>query len=79
MSVLSVEEVIKKRRSIRKFKEKLISNKQIRKIIAAGTYAPSGKNGQPWRFTVLTGQEKNKITHLMENSLQKLEKNMEHQ
>ena len=59
-----VEEAVKKRRSIRKFNEKPVSDNQIRKILEAGTYAPSGKNGQPWRFTVLKGQEKNKITSL---------------
>jgi nitroreductase len=71
---LEVEEAILKRRSIRKFKDKPVTNGQIRKIIKAGTYAPSGKNGQPWRFTVLTRKEKEKITDLMENRLKVLEK-----
>lgn len=53
-----VEDSIKTRRSVRKFKDKPVPVNQIRRIIEAGTYAPSGKNGQPWRFTVLTGQEK---------------------
>ena len=70
---MSVEEVIKKRRSIRKFKDKPVSEKDLRKILEAGTYAPSGKNGQPWRFTVLTDIEKNNVTNLMENRLQTLE------
>jgi len=71
--VLDVQEAILKRRSIRKFKDKSLSTIQIRKIIKAGTYAPSGKNGQPWRFTVLTSKEKEKITDLMEKGLNRLE------
>ena len=71
--IMDVEEAILKRRSIRKFKDKPVSINQIRRIIKAGTYAPSGKNGQPWRFTVLTKKEKNKITELMEKGLKCLE------
>jgi nitroreductase len=69
-----VEDLIKTRRSVRKFKDKPVSVNQIRRIIEAGTYAPSGKNGQPWRFTVLTGQEKDTITNLMDEALQSLAK-----
>ena len=68
-----IEEAILKRRSIRKYLDKPVSSEQIRKIIKAGTYAPSGKNSQPWRFTVLTGVEKDKITDLMEKGLNRLE------
>ena len=68
-----IEEAILKRRSIRKYLDKPVSSDQIRKIIKAGTYAPSGKNSQPWRFTVLTGVEKDKITDLMEKGLNRLE------
>jgi nitroreductase len=69
---LLVEEAIKRRRSIRRFKNHPVSDSQIRKIIEAGIYAPSAKNGQSWRFTVLTDLEKNTITNLMENTLQTL-------
>jgi nitroreductase len=70
---MQIEEAILKRRSIRKYLDKQISSDQIRKIIRAGTYAPSGKNSQPWRFTVLTGLEKEKIIDLMEKGLKRLE------
>ena len=37
---------IYKRHSVRKFKEGDVPNEDIRKIINAATYAPSGKNRQ---------------------------------
>lgn len=64
-----VEEAIKGRRSIRRYKDMLVPVESIRKIIEAGTYAPSAKNGQPWRFTVLTGHGKNEVTELMYSEL----------
>ncbi len=67
-----VEEAIKKRRSIRRYKDKPVSVSQIKKIIEAGTFAPSGKNSQTWRFTVLTDNEKNKVTTLMDKKLKAL-------
>jgi nitroreductase len=45
--------LIKSRRSIRKFKKTSISTKTIEKILEAGRWAPSGLNNQPWRFMIL--------------------------
>lgn len=50
--------------------DKPVPVESIRRIIEAGTYAPSGKNGQPWRFTVLTGQNKDEVTDLMRSGLE---------
>jgi nitroreductase len=44
----------------------------IRDIIEAGTWAPSAKNGQQWRFTVLTGQAKKHLTDLFRSKLETL-------
>ncbi|OQY42348.1 MAG: nitroreductase [Fusobacteriia bacterium 4572_74] len=57
-----VLENIKKRRSIRKYKEIQIESEKIDAIIEAGLYAPSGHNAQPWHFTVL--QNKNMIDQI---------------
>lgn len=47
-------EVIKKRRSIRKFEvDKDIPIEIIESIISAGSFAPSGHNNQPWRFAII--------------------------
>ena len=41
-----ISEVIKSRRSIRKFKSDAIPEEVLSKILEAGTYAPTGKNMQ---------------------------------
>lgn len=46
-------DLIKTRRSIRRFKPEPIEDETIIKIIEAGTWAPSGKNNQPWKFVVI--------------------------
>ena len=58
------EEVIKKRRSIRKYIDKDISIDIINKIIWAGTLAPSAHNRQPWEVIILK-ENKNKVSELM--------------
>jgi len=46
--------VIKERRSVRKFTEDPIEKDILEEIILAGRYAPSARNIQPWRFIVIT-------------------------
>ena len=46
-------DVINKRRSTRKYRDKEISKEIIKKIINAARLAPSGMNSQPWRFVVI--------------------------
>ncbi len=53
----SVLENIKKRRSIRKYKDTQIEKEKIEAIIEAGLFAPSGHNAQPWHFTILQNKE----------------------
>lgn len=50
---MDFEEVIKKRRSIRKYQDKEVPNELVEKIIGAGRTAPSGMNQQPWHFIVV--------------------------
>jgi len=49
---------LKKRRSIRSFQEKMISEKEIQMILEAGRWAPSASNRQPWEFIVVKNEEK---------------------
>jgi nitroreductase len=51
-------DVIKKRRSIRKYKSDPIPDALLVKILDAGRIAPSAKNYQPWRFIVVKDPEK---------------------
>ena len=50
--------VILKRRSIRSFSEKMISEEELKTIVECGLYAPSAKNKQDWHFTVITNKER---------------------
>jgi nitroreductase len=48
-----VLQAIYKRRSIREYTEDLVSQDQLREIVRAGLWAPSGLNNQPWRFVTI--------------------------
>ena len=50
---MNVLECIRKRRSVRSFADAEIARDKIDAILEAGISAPSGKNGQPWRFYVV--------------------------
>jgi nitroreductase len=54
---LKFEEVIEKRRSIRKFKDTPVSRENILKILEAARIAPSASNRQPWHFIVVEDKE----------------------
>lgn len=54
-------EVIKKRRSIRKYADRPVPPELIDEMLEAARLAPSGTNRQPWRFKVLTGPGREKI------------------
>ena len=55
---MSFRELVKARRSIRKFSERSIVREHIDMIIKAGQYAPSGGNNQSSHFLVFTNREK---------------------
>jgi nitroreductase len=58
-------EIIRTRRSIRKFTEDPVPDDVIDRIIEAGTWAPSGRNNQPWKFAVIKdGELKKQISEL---------------
>ena len=50
-------ELIKTRRSIRKFKPDGVADSDIDKILEAARWAPSGFNMQPWEFVVIRDQQ----------------------
>jgi nitroreductase len=55
---MDLDEAIKGRRSIRKYKADLpIPREDIEAIIEAGCWAPSSTNIQPWRFIVIEDRE----------------------
>ena len=67
MDYESLLELVKKRRSIRRFQAKPIPDDYVDKIIEAARWAPSGGNAQPWEFIVVKKQElRSKIVELIE-------------
>ncbi|QUI22175.1 nitroreductase [Vallitalea pronyensis] len=53
---MEYQELILKRRSVRKYKDKEVPKELIIKLIKESTYAPSSGNEQPWRFIVVRDQ-----------------------
>lgn len=49
--------VIKRRRSIRKYLPKQIKEEDLKLIIESAVYAPSAHNDQPWHFTVIQNKD----------------------
>jgi len=58
--MLTVSEAVRQRRSIRSFKQTLITNEFILEMLEAARLAPSASNTQPWRFVVVTDAEEKK-------------------
>ncbi len=53
--------VIKSRRSTRSYTEKQVSVEDLKQILEAASYAPSGMNYQTWHFTAIQNQEALKV------------------
>ena len=49
-----VMDLIKERRSIRRYSSRKVSFDVLRQVLEAAGWAPSAHNAQPWRFIVLT-------------------------
>ncbi len=54
---MNFEEVLLKRRSIRRYKDAPIPREKILKILEAARIAPSASNKQPWHFIVVEKKE----------------------
>lgn len=50
-------ELLRSRRSIRKYKDKEIEPKKIEEILKCGLLAPSSRNRHPWEFIAVTDKE----------------------
>lgn len=59
-------DLIKSRRSIRRYAEESIPEATIIRLLDAATWAPSAHNRQPWRFAVLTqAADKDRLARAM--------------
>lgn len=69
-----VIENILTRRSIRKYTEQQIGEEDLKTILEAGKYAPSGSNSQTWHFTVIQNKQKLlKLNEYIRAAFQKIE------
>ena len=56
-----VLDLIEKRFSVRKYKDKKVEDEKIREILNAGRLAPSWMNSQPWHFIVIDDPGKKEL------------------
>lgn len=61
----AVLENIQKRRSVRQFNDRDLSEADIRTILEAANHAPSAHNQQSWRFIVVSGTKKQELADLV--------------
>ena len=50
---MSLNDILKKRRSIRKYNSQIVSRQFVLQVLVAAGWAPSAHNSQPWRFIIL--------------------------
>lgn len=70
---MTLDDILKKRISVRRFKNKNICIDAIKKIINAGRLSPSAKNRQPYLYVLVNNQQKNYITQEMRKIDAKIE------
>ncbi len=54
---MSLHDLLRSRRSVRKFKPEVPDDELIRQLISAAITAPSASNKQPWRFFIVKRRE----------------------
>jgi len=57
MKIEELEEIIKGRRSVRRWKNQEVSEDVLVRAVETATWAPNGGNFQGWRFKVVTNRE----------------------
>lgn len=71
---METKEAILKRRSIRLYQDRAISEEDLKEILDAGTYAPSAVNLQPWYFVAIQDKgEMEKLYQIMGDVSTKIE------
>jgi nitroreductase len=66
---MDIEEAIKARKSIRKYKPDPVPKEILREILQIAQRAPSAMNTQPWEFVVITGEV---LEHIKRVNVEKL-------
>ncbi|MFX0123559.1 MAG: nitroreductase family protein [Candidatus Hodarchaeota archaeon] len=61
---MDVLDILKSRRSIRKYKPTPVEHDKLEKCLEAARWAPSASNKQPWEFMIVTDKEiRNKLAN----------------
>ncbi|WP_458353490.1 nitroreductase family protein [Peribacillus frigoritolerans] len=58
---MKLEDIIKERRSIKRFKDIPVPIDTIQSLLETSTWAPNHKMTQPWRFVVVHGDSRLKL------------------
>jgi F420 biosynthesis protein FbiB-like protein len=70
MNAVDLFDVIRSRRSIRRYRPDPIPRQAIERLLEAAAWAPSAHNRQPWRFAVIAGpQAKERLASAMGDRL----------
>ena len=64
---MELRDALLKRRSVRKFTEESISEEDIQELLHAAMSGPSACNKKPWKFYVITNEEK--LSELRKSSM----------
>ena len=70
----NLTQIIRARRSIRKYTAESITRNQLEAMIEAARLAPSAKNRQPWKYIVYMEKSKAELLEVMEKALIKEQK-----
>ena len=62
---MQFEDVLKNRRSIRKFQPQPVESEKVEQLVEALRVCQSAKNRQPWRLMILDGEKKDKVADIM--------------
>lgn len=62
---MNFDKIINTRHSARLFTDDEVSKEEIEKILSSGALAPSAKNRQPWKFYILTKEQKDHIMNML--------------
>jgi nitroreductase len=64
---MELKDVISKRRSIRIFKDDIVDEEVLFEGLKYGVLAPSAHNRQPWKFKIVSTDQKNEIADALDN------------
>lgn len=63
--MMDVLKIIEERRSTRAFLEKPVDRDTLERLLGLATQAPSAINLQPWEFTVVSGEERKRLSRVL--------------